>query len=276
MLSARFRRPAALFLTSLICVLLPSLASASHSWGGYHWHSDNSAPITIRIVDNLTGAWNTGYLNPVASKWGLGYNNQNDPPNIPSAVTLAPENGTLSNVRKCSAITGTVQVCNTTYGNNGWLGVAQIWISGGHITKGSVKLNDTYFNTAKYNTTAWRNLVLCQEVGHTFGLDHQDENFSNGNLGTCMDYTNDPESNQWPNKHDFEQLRDIYAHLPDVSASNTFSTGSGKMPPGMSRDLHEPSEWGKLVRESQGGRNAVYERDFGGGHQVFTFVIWAR
>lgn len=37
-----------------------------------------------------------------------------------------------------------------------------------------------------------RCLVTCQEVGHTFGLDHRDENFDNGNLGTCMDYTNDP------------------------------------------------------------------------------------
>jgi hypothetical protein len=40
---------------------------------------------------------------------------------------------------------------------------------------------------------------MCQEVGHTFGLDHQDENFNNTNLGTCMDYTNDPSTNQHPN-----------------------------------------------------------------------------
>ncbi len=33
---------------------------------------------------------------------------------------------------------------------------------------------------------------MCQEIGHDFGLDHQDENFNNPNLGTCMDYTNDP------------------------------------------------------------------------------------
>ena len=52
------------------------------------------------------------------------------------------------------------------------------------------EVNDTYFNTAKYNTPVWRNLVMCQEVGHTLGLDHQDEIFDNVNLGTCMDYTN--------------------------------------------------------------------------------------
>lgn len=267
-----FRRPAALLLMFFISGLFSSTASASHSWGEYHWRSTQKAPVTIRVADNLSGLWSSGFLNPIANKWEIGYTSQSE--TIPSAVVPRVENGALTNVRKCSAVAGTVQVCNTTYGNNGWLGVAQIWISDGHITQGTVKLNDTYFNTATYNTSAWRNLVLCQEIGHTFGLDHQDENFTNGNLGTCMDYTNSPESNQWPNKHDFEQLRDIYAHLPDSPTSGGGGPGKGKMPPGMYRDLHEASEWGKLVRESR-GRTATYERDFGGGNKVFTFVIWA-
>ena len=84
-----------------------------------------------------------------------------------------------ANPKTCKATAGRIEVCNSTYGKNGWLGIAQIWLSGGHISQGTVKLNDTYFKTAQYNTTAWRNLVSCQEVGHTFGLDHQDENFSN-------------------------------------------------------------------------------------------------
>lgn len=60
---------------------------------------------------------------------------------------------------------------------------------------------------------------MCQEIAHDFGLDHQDENFSNQNLGSCMDYTNDPDgggaygpSNERPNQHDFDQLVSIYAH----------------------------------------------------------------
>ena len=118
--------------------------------------------------------------------------------------------------RKCPYVQGKVQVCDYTYGNNGWLGVASIYISGSHITQGVVKMNDTYFNTSKYTTSAWRNLVMCQEVGHTLGLDHQDETFDNGNLNTCMDYTNSPDSNQHPNTHDYYQLTTIYQH-PDSS-----------------------------------------------------------
>src|SRR4030095_6084444 len=110
-----------------------------------------------------------------------------------------------------------VEVCNGSYGNNGWLGIAQIWVSGKHITQGSVRLNDTYFDTPKYNTDAWRQLVVCQEVGHTFGLDHQDEDFDNRPLGTCMDYSNDPTPNQHPDQHDYDELAIIYSHLDSTS-----------------------------------------------------------
>ena len=56
-------------------------------------------------------------------------------------------------------------------------------------------------------------LVSCQEGGHTLGLDHQDENFNNANLGTCMDYTKNPSTNQHPNKHDYDQLLSTYSHF---------------------------------------------------------------
>ena len=68
--------------------------------------------------------------------------------------------------------------------------------------KAVAKMNDTYHDAAPYNRDGWRDMVMCQEVGHTFGLGHQDENFSNGNLGTCMDYTSDPDgppANRAPN-----------------------------------------------------------------------------
>ena len=168
-----------------------------------------------------------------------------------------------------------MEVCNASYGNNGWLGIASIWASGSHITQGTVKMNDTYFNTAAYNTPAWRNLVMCQEVGHTLGLDHQDENFSNGNLGTCMDYTNLPESNQTPNAHDYQHLETIYSHL-DSTTTVSAAALTARMPPAM-RDLEitGPGQWGKLIHSSHGGWKETYELDFGGGHKIITHVLWA-
>ena len=144
-------------------------------------------------------------------------------------------------------------------------------MSGKHITLGTVKLNDTYFNTAQYNTSAWRALVTCQEIGHTFGLDHQDTNFNNANLGTCMDYTNDPSTNQHPNKHDYEELDIIYAHL-DSTTTIGQGAGNGFVP---DLDHNDPRSWGQLVKQSNGGRTAIYELDLARGSKIVTFVIWA-
>ena len=165
-------------------------------------------------------------------------------------------------------------MCSANYGG-AWLGLAQIWVSGLHIVQGAVKVNDTYFNTATYNKPAWRNLVMCQEVGHTLGLAHQDENFSNAPLGTCMDYSSDPSPNQHPNAHDYEELELIYAHLDGTTTVSSSKAGS-QLPPAMRDiDFAGPGQWGRLVATTRNGRTALYELDFGGGHKVFTFVILA-
>jgi len=139
-------------------------------------------------------------------------------------------------------------------------------------------MNDSYFNTAAYNKPEWRRLVMCQEVAHVFGLDHQDEGFSNTNLGTCMDYTNNPAgppSNEHPNAHDFAQLATIYFHLDSTTTISATSL-NGKMPPAMKDiDFIGRGQWGKLIHSSHGGWKEIYELDFGGGHKVLTHVTWA-
>ncbi|WP_159053044.1 hypothetical protein [Streptomyces regalis] len=227
-------------------------AQASHSWGGYHW-ARTANPFTLKLGDNLNSTWDS-HLSTASSDWSK------------SAVLDTTVVAGQSSARRCAATTGRVEVCNNTYGNNGWLGIASISITGGtHITSGTVKLNDTYFNTATYNTPAWRQLVTCQEVGHTFGLDHQDENFDNPNLNTCMDYTNSPDSNQHPNQHDYDELATIYAHLDSTSTVDQ----SAAVP----QVGNDKASWGKRVAHSE--RGDTYVRNFGDGKSVVTFVIWA-
>lgn len=172
--------------------------------------------------------------------------------------------------KNCRAAAGRAEVCNSKYGRNGWLGIATIWVSGQHITQGTVKLNDTYFNTAVYNTPAWKNLVMCQEVGHIFGLDHQDEIFDNANLGTCMDYTNSPDTNQHPNAHDYDMLATIYEHL---DTTTTIRQISGLAAP--AEDSNDPKMWGKEVRRSKDGRASIYVEDRGNGQRIVRHVFWA-
>ena len=240
-----------------LALVLPAAVTASHSWGGYHW-ARTSNPFTLKLGDNVTSAWDS-YLATTSSDWSA------------STVLDTTIVAGSTNPRNCKATTGMVQVCNRTYGNNGWLGVAGISITGGtHITKAYVKLNDTYFNTPAYNTSAWRNLVMCQEVGHTLGLDHQDENFNNANLGTCMDYTNNPSSNQHPNAHDYAQLDSIYAHL-----DSTTTVSSAPAAASAAGDHAAEAAWGTLVKVTNHGRGAWYVRDFGAGNLQLTHVFWA-
>ncbi len=118
---------------------------------------------------------------------------------------------------------------------------------------------------------------MCQEGGHTFGLDHQDVIFNNINLGTCMDYTDDPDgtlksqlSNEHPNQHDYDQLGTIYSHFDSITTLSQ-SDGSGRGKAG----LEDSSEFGKSLKKDGRGKTSLYERDFGKGEKVFTFVIWA-
>jgi hypothetical protein len=246
-------RMMSVFVLIAVVAAFPFAAGASHSWGGYHW-ARTSNPFTLKVGDNVSTAWDS-YLNTTISDWSQS-----------TVLNLTKVTGQAS-ARRCPATSGRVEVCNNTYGNNGWLGVASIWASGTHITQGTVKLNDTYFNSATYNTPAWRNLVSCQEVGHTLGLDHQDENFNNANLGTCMDYTNNPSTNQHPNQHDYDELQIIYQHLDST-------TTIGAAPAGFANaDVHAIENWGEKV--SDNGKVALFVRDFGNGYQIFTFVIWA-
>lgn len=254
------------WLIFLVAAAFPGAALANHSWNNFHW-GRTSNPFSLKLGDNLSSSWDA-YLGTTAGDWSQS-----------SVLDTLVVSG-LTTGRRCRPTSGRVEVCNSKYGNNGWLGLAQIWVSGSHIVQGVAKANDTYFSTVKYNTPAWKNLVMCQEVAHTFGLDHQDEIFDNPNLGSCMDYTADPDgppSNEHPNQHDYDMLETIYAHLDSFT---TVQSGTQKLPLGLAiaeaaknQDFENRSEWGKELRNN--GHVALFERDFGGGQKLFTFVIWA-
>ncbi|MBI2682851.1 MAG: hypothetical protein HYX26_06475, partial [Acidobacteriales bacterium] len=207
------RRAMIAVITIVALSIFPVITLANHSWGGYHW-ARTANPFNLKLGDNVSGAWDP-VLVTTSSDWSQ------------SIVLNTNIVAGLANPKNCRATSGRVEVCNSKYGNNGWLGIAQIWANGLHITQGTVRLNDTYFSTPTYNTTAWRNLVSCQEVGHALGLDHQDATFDNPNLNTCMDYTNNPASNQHPNSHDYDELVTIYSHL------DSSTTVGSKVPPAM-------------------------------------------
>ena len=217
-------------------------ATAGHSWGNYHW-ARTSNPFTVPLGDNVTTAWDAR-LFAASSDWTA------------SSVLDSPvTTGNAGNPKRCNGTDGRIEVCNTTYGYNGWLGLAQIWTSGSHIVKATAKMNDTYLNSPRY-TDVNKQHVMCQEVGHGYGLGHQDE--SGADLNTCMDYA-DALDNPDPNHHDYEQLETIYNGHRD--ATSTVSTS--------------PASSSRVIRRLDGLRSSYIVEALDNGLLRHTFIHWA-
>jgi hypothetical protein len=274
MAQTTMQRLLAVLFLGMIFSVFSTFTHATHSWGGYHW-ARTTPQFTLKLGDNLTTADWKSHLAQSSSDWNSGN----------SAVLTAIITGTGGS--RCNMVAGTTQVCNRKYGSNGWLGLASINITGGtHITQGSAKMNDTYFNTSTYNNPNEREHVMCQEVAHTFGLDHQSTNGSSQN--SCMDYFSNTGANATstlstkPNAHDFDELNIIYAHLDSTTTVAAIATlglagasnGAGKPGSGDEEQTEDQNSWGHLTSQSADGRSSHYERYDWDGSKTITHVFW--
>lgn len=230
----------------VVAGLSASVAAANHSWGNYHW-ARTANPFTLALGDNMSASWDP-LLSKASSDWSKSTV-------LDTLVVPGQAKG------KCRPTSGRVEVCNGNYGFNGWLGLAQIWLSGSHITQGAVKLNDSYLSSGYTQTN--KQHVICQEVGHTFGLDHQDE--SGADLNTCMDYSSNLD-NPSPNAHDYEQLSTIYAHLDAFSTVGTVTAtglaGSGHASP-------------TAVERFDRIASSTVIKHYADGSKLVTHILWA-
>jgi len=258
-----------LTLSALVALALAAIgagpASAAHSWGGYHWSQAKTSGTSVRVElgDNMVASRSTGWPAIFEGDPGTGANvvsNWTDLELYPLGTgnssadildTPAVTGANLTSQKRCKPKSGRVEVCNARYGYNGWLGLAQVWTSGGHIVQGTAKVNDTYLDSSTY-TTVNKQHVLCQEVGHTFGLGHTSEDGTDDD--TCMDYATALD-NPHTNAHDNEQINAIYTQHDDPASTTTSTSTTGK---------------GKVRR----ARRDLYVETFPNGDKVFTFVTF--
>jgi hypothetical protein len=288
-------------------VSIPTLAN--HAWGTYHWKGTTPNTRNFTVGDNVSGDWDlrlqqaeSDWENPdtvVSNQYNLWYAGSlalrdhptGDTSKVPPSewkgtppVTMDVVPGSAGS--NCSPVAGTIQVCAANYGSNGWMGLAQIWVSQKHITQATAKMNDYYFTDVYYSQfgdqadaalAADQQLVMCQEIAHGFGLTHNDENFGNTNTGTCMDYGNTPWGDEHPNYHDYDQLAAIYAHSDSTSTKGGGKKGAAPADEAASeRPLGpNPEDWGQVIEYDGKGRPSHFRKDLGEGRMVFTFVIYA-
>jgi hypothetical protein len=277
------------------CVALGagSPASANHWWGGYHWARTTAGELALRVNYSVDSKW-LPYVQTSIREWDAPVKRSFETQTGPDTLTLT--SGPVSvDRRKCNPIRGQALVCNNAYGKRGWLGIASIWTDGTtHIVQATTKLNDSYYGTgSSYDNYGFRALVACQEVGHDFGLAHQNENFTNLNVGSCMDYTNNPmgggtngtKQNDKPNFHDYDELGIIYADADSyttVGSLTSAATNFGAREVGKAAAAGHTEgsgdttrEWGTPTHRDGKGRPDQFVRRFSDGTTMITHVLWA-
>ncbi|MCW8107866.1 hypothetical protein OPS25_05060 [Alteromonas ponticola] len=244
---------------------------ADHSWADYHWARTTSS-FNLTIINSTTSDWDP-YVSQAVADWSQS--------NVLNMVEDLNGDTSTRTRRKCNSPDGMIRICNLEYGQNGWLGIAGISLdNNGHITTGYTKMNDTYFNMAYYSGADWKQSVTCQELGHNVGLDHQDENFNNQSLFSCMDYQDPPY--EYPNNHDYQQLSSIYSHTDSYDSYASEGSGGGgsgcNSPAGKGCNKAEPNDgksvgWGRSIYKR--GNAEVFLRIDPDGTRHLTHVTWA-
>jgi hypothetical protein len=260
-----------LVLAGAVLCLFAGSSLANHSWSTYHW-ARTTPSFDLTIVNSTTSDWDP-YVAQAVGDWSDS-----------SVLNMGQVEGdTASRTRRqCNAPAGQVRICNLGYGQNGWLGIAGISIdTNGHIVSGYTKLNDTYFSFAYYNTPQWKQSVTCQELGHNIGLDHQDEDFDNQSLFSCMDYQDPPY--EFPNAHDYDQLEAIYGQTDSYDSYSTGDGGGGggggcNAPPGKGCNANTGNNgdigWGMSL--GRRGQVETFIRIDPDGTTHLTFVTWVK
>lgn len=133
--------------------------------------------------------------------------------NQSAVIFSSVENGSLDGRQVCDFVPGKIRVCNFEHGTSGtWQNVVGLTSffynpANGHISKAKMRLNDSYLKGTQsgyqyLDDPLARQEVMCHELGHALGLNHQ--------AASCLRSRIEPALKPIPNAHDYAQLETSY------------------------------------------------------------------
>lgn len=195
----------------------------------YSWNSKKDEGLKLKIVNALSTDWHS-YFDKAIADWENG---------SPDVLTL--QTSIVSPDPDCTPESDIMKVCNKDYGETGWKGINEILTQGKTIVASVAKMNENYLAGNSANMEHHKQYTMCHEIGHGFGLPHQDESFTNKDLGTCMDYSDSPQNNLVPNQKDFDSLNILYGdgEAPSEGERNLNSDDTRVLSRGSTRYLRK-------------------------------------
>jgi len=179
----------------------------------------NAGMLSLTVINALTEDWDE-YFEVAVNDWNSGN---------PDVLDLKTTNEEAD--PQCVPKEGVMKVCNDDYGDTNWKGLNEMLTQEGYIIASVAKMNERYLDetvvTNQDKLFHERKYTMCHEIGHGFGLPHQDEDFNNADLGTCMDYTHRPQNNLNPNQEDFDALNKLYGLNEEARRSLRKRDGGG-------------------------------------------------
>ena len=163
MSAMRHPRVLIVLLALLALAAFPSSADANHSWGGYHW-ARTSNPFTIKLGDNVSGSWDSNArhrlvrLEPIHRARHHRRRRRNETEELPS------------HQRACRGLQRQLRQhrlarCGADLDHRRRRTSPRV--------RSRITTTTSATRPTQYNNTAEMQHVICQEIGHTFGLDHQ-------------------------------------------------------------------------------------------------------
>ena len=231
-------------------------AGARFEAAQYHWPR-TSTPVRVQVGDNVDSRWDSALRLAVAD-WNK--STFIDSPLVPG-----------TSAGNCKGVAGTIQVCNSSYGRNGWLSLTSVGVSGASdATEATIRLNDSYFASAPFGHSS-RTAALCRAIGHSLGLADVPAAASAPVTSGCMSPDSWTGDQHQPGAQSYAALESLYGQVSQAGSMLLRANGAGAFP----EVGEEMASWGEATQFDSYGRPQRFERMDEPGLKTITYVSWA-